>query len=674
MKKLIVILLLIFKVSCSIAQIGYTENIGQVYNEFGQSNTNVKFLYKRGNFQLQIRSTGFSYEWLLPEETKSQNDRLKNPASRIKVRRLDYDFVGVSKNISWEATESLPSWENYYNQLGSFLGVHSYNKIKVKNAWEGVDIIFYLDNLGMPKYDFVVTGKSIHNVKIQLNNHSELFCNEKMLTARFGDLEFMDVIGDCYVEENHSVKIDVNWRLFDSHVTLESNSLLDENLKYRIDPQIFLKWATYHGGEGLDKGLGTDVHSDGGVYFCGFASSKGMATSGTKIFQTSISNNDDAYLAKFHKDGGSLSRMWTTYYGDTGYEAANAVSVIRGGTRDTIYITGFTTSGGTKLAKNSRYRSSYSGKKDVFIAKFLDSGYLIWSNYYGGKEDDIGTSITTDSSRNPIIVGSTYSDTGIVRSGFSGFSSKDSGSGDGFVLKLRPSGKLVWSSYYGGTGTDVINDVTIGIKDTICFIGTTNSNYIVQNNSRRSNKDAFYVLMSPTGARLRSYYFGGSGDDEGRGIYYARKTNTYYIAGKTNSKTGIITSKSLVHSNILNSNLGGTNNSSTDGYIANISSRGDTLWSSYYGGQGNDDGVDVVIDDFNYIYLCGTTASNNCSGSNCATSSQRNIIASTDAFKKVRDADEAYVAKFDSKGKRVWSTYFGGRKTLAVRQERHTEK
>lgn len=71
-------------------------------------------------------------------------------------------------------------------------------------------------------------------------------------------------------------------------------------------------------------------------------------------------------------------------------------------------------------------------------------------------------------------------------------------------------------------------------------------------------------------------------------------------------------------------------------------------WGTYYGGNGEDFGNATAIDLSNNIYIGGYTASNN----NIATSGtfQSSYINNGDAF----------LAKFNSNGVRLWGTYYGG--------------
>jgi len=89
MKKLLVILWFMSKAVCSIAQIGYIENRGQLFDEHNKSRKDIQFLFRNGNFQIQIKETGISYELFIPEKSEIEGK------SRFRVKRIDLDFVCV---------------------------------------------------------------------------------------------------------------------------------------------------------------------------------------------------------------------------------------------------------------------------------------------------------------------------------------------------------------------------------------------------------------------------------------------------------------------------------------------------------------------------------------------------------------------------------------------------
>lgn len=74
-------------------------------------------------------------------------------------------------------------------------------------------------------------------------------------------------------------------------------------------------------------------------------------------------------------------------------------------------------------------------------------------------------------------------------------------------------------------------------------------------------------------------------------------------------------------------------------------------WSSYYGGSGGlTTGVSVVRDQNGDLYLGGASSS-----------TQLNAIATSGVHQSIKNAfTDAYIAKFDPAGIRLWGTFFGG--------------
>jgi uncharacterized protein (TIGR03437 family) len=98
---------------------------------------------------------------------------------------------------------------------------------------------------------------------------------------------------------------------------------------------------------------------------------------------------------------------------------------------------------------------------DAFIAKFLPDGQtLVFATYFGGMGNDSGNSIALDSSGNIWIVGTTSSYDLPVTPG--AFQSTLKGLTNGFAAKFTNDGKLLASTYLGGSGQDAALGIAIG--------------------------------------------------------------------------------------------------------------------------------------------------------------------------------------------------------------------
>jgi hypothetical protein len=87
----------------------------------------------------------------------------------------------------------------------------------------------------------------------------------------------------------------------------------------------------------------------------------------------------------------------------------------------------------------------------------------------------------------------------------------------------------------------------------------------------------------------------------------------------------------------------------TDAMLVKFDSSGHRKWATYYGGNQGDYGTGIVVDTSGYIYMGGLTSST--SGISTTGSQQPTYGGGS---------SDAFLAKFDSLGHRIWATYAGG--------------
>ncbi|OBX21820.1 MULTISPECIES: T9SS type A sorting domain-containing protein [Bizionia] len=87
---------------------------------------------------------------------------------------------------------------------------------------------------------------------------------------------------------------------------------------------------------------------------------------------------------------------------------------------------------------------------------------------------------------------------------------------------------------------------------------------------------------------------------------------------------------------------------SSDGFLTKLNPAGEILWSTFIGGESGDAILGITIGVDNSIYLLGRTGSAN--GIATSNAWQTNIEGSSDEF----------LAKFNTYGTRIWSTYYTG--------------
>jgi hypothetical protein len=288
--------------------------------------------------------------------------------------------------------------------------------------------------------------------------------------------------------------------------------------------------ATYYGGNSFDYGRSISLDADKNIVITGWtSSSSGLATSGAyqKVYG---SGGYDAFVAKF---ASFQSLSWSTYFGGASDDRGADINTDRD---NNIYITGKTYST-SAIASSGAYQSVLAGDGDVFVAKFAPSGSLSWATYYGGEADDNGLGITSDSSNNIYITGSTLSATGIATSG--AHQQTNAGTYDAFIAEFTSFGQLSHATYFGGSAEEYSYDITTDAADNVYITGYSRSLSGIATADAYQTKnggsyDAFAAKFTSSGQLSWASYFGGNKDEIGYGIATDTHSNVY-VAGFTES-------------------------------------------------------------------------------------------------------------------------------------------
>ena len=398
-------------------------------------------------------------------------------------------------------------------------------------------------------------------------------------------------------------------------------------------------WATYYGGAIYDVGNCVATDASGNVYLAGYTNSTtGIASGG---FQNAYGGGTyDAFLVKFDAAG---NRLWATYFGYNNNDHAYAIATDNAGN---VYLAGGTSS--VSGIASGGFQNTYGGGNyDAFLVKFDASGNRLWSTYYGGAGWEEAYGVATDTAGNVFLAGFTNSSGGIASGGFQ--NSYGGGSYDSFLVKFDSAGSRIWATYYGGAGDEGYdgNSVCTDHSGNIYLTGWTSSTTGIASggfqNTPGGAKDAFLAKFNTSGNRVWATYYGGTGDEGGiSNILFGKNVATdfsgnVYLSGTSASTSGIASN------GFQNSYGGGT----YDCYLSKFDSTGNRLWSTYYGGTGDERGWGVATDALGNAYLTGRT--NSTSG-----------IASG-GFQNTNFGNyDAFLVTFSPSGNRLGATYFGG--------------
>jgi uncharacterized repeat protein (TIGR01451 family) len=332
------------------------------------------------------------------------------------------------------------------------------------------------------------------------------------------------------------------------------------------------------------------------------------------------------------------SIVWSTYYGGNTIDEYGRVETDIDGN---IYLSGDTWST-NEIAYNGFDGDFNGGWGDVFLVKFNSEGQRIWATYFGGEGQDLSRNLTSDYVGNIYVVGNTFSETGIA---YKGFKNQKNESYDAFLVKFSSSGQRLWATYYGGdqmdTGSDVVVDKSLNVYLSGFSNGSTGLAHNGFQNSVIGDYDSFIVKFNESGTGIWGTYFGGLGGDW---IYAMDIDNSgnIIIAGHTSSSLG------------LTYNGFDSKYNNMDSFIAKITSSCTLVWSTYFGGEDIEFVGGLDIDSFDNIYIAGVTKSS----TEIAYGGFKNLYGDRNDAIYNRDYD-AFLAKFDSHGARLWSTYYG---------------
>jgi hypothetical protein len=266
-----------------------------------------------------------------------------------------------------------------------------------------------------------------------------------------------------------------------------------------------IRYATYLGGSGSETATGIALDNNGAIVVVGRTSSSNFPLRGA--LDSSYNGAGDIFLARLDTSKTGVAQLtYGTYIGGGGYESAGGITISRG----RIYLAGTTTSG--NFPTRRPYQSINRGNNlfglagDAFILRLdpeaVPSQQLGFSTFLGSDGPDEAKGIAVDGSGNVYVAGWTGSATfPITRNAIDTLFSGDST--DAFITKLNDSGRVVYSTFLGGSDEDQANDIAVDSSGAIYVAGfTQSSDFMVTEGAAQktfgsgsTDADAFVTMM-----------------------------------------------------------------------------------------------------------------------------------------------------------------------------------
>jgi len=401
------------------------------------------------------------------------------------------------------------------------------------------------------------------------------------------------------------------------------------------------QWATYIGGSYIDLGSAIALENNsvyvGGNTFsfsgfpicapCGVAFSTGNPGSTGQDFIVKLTVNGTLAVGT----GG-----FSTYFGGSSTEGLHAMV---GDGSGNVYFGGVTADVNPSFPITTligAYNMGLSGNNndDCYIAKINSSNNLIWCTQFGSGLSQPSlceeiNAMVIDAKKNLFITGTTC--------------------GSGYPT-------IATTPLTSSTDPNYFPLVSPGVGAYVA----DNANGAVNNSS-----DAFIAKFNGSNALIWSTEFGGQGTEillqenhNSKGIALT-STGDPYIFGSTNSAFGFDFENYGTYNQ---TTYGG---GGFDAFIAYFKSY-TLVWSTLYGGQGIDYGVGVCVDKNDDVYFSGVTTSNKNSPAFPLVQAASSYFQGKINKNNIAGNKDAFFAKFSNIGNHNWSTYYGGKQNDIV--------
>ncbi len=326
---------------------------------------------------------------------------------------------------------------------------------------------------------------------------------------------------------------------------------------------------------------------------------------------------------------------WSTFFGGTGHDLGARVRIGPGGL---VTVAGTALSQG--LATPGAFQATPAGNGDAFVARFdprLPPGQqLLWCTYLGGSGMEITFDLHVDAQGVTTIAGLTDSadfPMSMPNQPPRGFQRTRNGGSDGFIVQIDATGgRLLYSTYLGGSGHDRVGGLVFDRGGVLAVVGVTESADLpgtagtIFPTYRGGTSDAFVArvdLTAPaTQQLLWATHLGGPGADGptyatiaangGLGVIWEGILQRHSIVAHADDSISTATPSVLGDPQNTTPGCFQPTNNGSDTYLATLDPGGTRLvYGTYFGGAGEDLPHAIALHSDGGVVICGHSRSTN---------------------------------------------------------------
>ncbi len=684
----------------------------------GQTDRSVRFLSHGRGYGLFLTS-GEAVLEIQETEVRSQKPGAARSGStangaqpRATESTLRMKLLNANPNADVIGMNELPGKVNYFigkNPRNWRTNVPTYARVRCRNVYPGIDLVYYGNQGGELESDFVVApGSDAGAITLDVRSaaiparggaqgaHSRIAANgDLVIPVGSGEIRFhKPAIYQSRMDNEQRTMVDGHFQLDAQNRVHFALGPYDHAHPLVIDP--VLSYSTYLGGaDGANYAYGIAADSEGNAYITGETFSAYFPTDNPLPSPyNALQATSSAFVTKLNSNGTGL--VYSTYLGgDLPIGVSGATYggfAIAADSDGSAYVAGFasgpsnfpTTSGAYQTACLENSVSGYC--LTAFLSKLSpDGSSLIYSTYIGGNGGTLGDipyGVAIDSSGNAYVTGSAYSadfpttpgayqqtqpynpsfctlPTGVSNSCLQ----SSNGCGNAFAVKINPQGSAaVYSTYLGGTcSNDRGNSIAIDSSGNAYIAGSTTPAGVIVSPGIPFPTTTGAFQTSPMGTACsgglpcESAFVTKLASNGQTPVY-----STLLGGSSTQSANGIAVDSSgnaYVTGTTASTNfptaspLQGTLNGSQNAFVTKLNGAGSAqVFSTYLGGSGEDFGEGIALDSLGNTYITGYTTS-----TNFPTASGLQPALNANAV------NNAFLSKLNAAGSAlIYSSYLGG--------------
>jgi len=649
----------------------------------GQWDNRICYSVDLNQGKLYLEETGLTYYFTdALSHNHSENEDHSDEKKGIAYHVVKQEFIGANTTTNKITNHPSPHYKNYIFGTDPSKwksNIFSYGEVTYHEFYPNIDLFYNSTNEQLaynfrvhPNADpdflkFKLTGTESYQLDSKGNLH---------LKHRFGEIIQSKPIAWTLSSEGKKTAVECSFKIDNEVISFYFPNEYNHAEELIIDPS--LTFSTFTGSTADNWGFTATPDINGNLFGGGIVFGSGYPLS-TGAYDVSFNSGTgtfpmDVGITKYNASGTSI--LYSTYIGGSGNETPHSIVCAPNGE---LYIYGVTSSVNFPMA-GAPYDNSHNGGPselenslefngaDIYVARLSPNGTTLLSSTFIGGNDTDGLNTNTlhynygDQFRGEIILDNNqnvYIASTTASSNFPVVTASQttlSGSQDAVIFKLNSTlSALLWSTYFGGSGLETGNSVTVSANGSVYAAGGTSSFSLPVNSGNDLTfnggiSDGYVLRLNQSNGQFSAVSYMGLGEYDQTYFVDTDIDNFVYVYGQTESDWGI------------SPGCYGTANSGqfVRKYTADLQN---IAWTTMVGGAHGHVEISptaFLVSDCYDIYLAGWGGILNQNGQ-ASSSTSNGFQCTPDAFQPVTNGNNFYIAVLDQDASALkYATFMGG--------------